>query len=198
MKKGIYNYIMGDVCSKYVLTSFFRYDTYQTVLSTIIKSRQNNSSNLNLYYKNKVNQIFLISPAKFHTHSVQLKSNASKIDKSKVPVLDEKDLEETFVRGSGPGGQSVAKTNSACCLRHIPTGIVVKCHQQRSLIQNRQIARQMLIDKLDDIYNGDESVRAQKEKIEGDKKTKRKQKSKKNANLKQIWKEEKERELEKD
>lgn len=194
MQRGICKYMWSDVCSKHMLNSYFRYDSYQTVLSTIINNRRYITSSGNLCYRNKIKEIVFINPTKFHTNSVQLKNSASKIDKSKVPILDEKDLEETFVRGSGPGGQSVAKTNSACCLRHIPTGIVVKCHQQRSLIINRQIARQILIDKLDDLYNGDQSVRAQKEKIEAGKKAKRKQKSKKSANLKQIWKEKQERE----
>lgn len=45
-----------------------------------------------------------------------------KVDRSKVPVLKEEELEEKFVRGNGPGGQSVNKTSSACSLRHIPTG----------------------------------------------------------------------------
>lgn len=45
-----------------------------------------------------------------------------KVDKSMVPVLKEKELEENFVRGSGPGGQKVNKTACVCVLRHIPTG----------------------------------------------------------------------------
>lgn len=45
-----------------------------------------------------------------------------KVDKSRVPTLKEEDLEEKFVRGNGPGGQSVNKTASACSLKHIPTG----------------------------------------------------------------------------
>lgn len=45
-----------------------------------------------------------------------------RVDRSKVPTLNEEDLEESFVRGSGPGGQSVNKTASACMLKHIPTG----------------------------------------------------------------------------
>lgn len=199
MNRGICKYIWGDVCSKYVLTNYlFKYDTSQTVLSTNINNRRCIASSHNLFYRNKTNEILLSNCAKFHTHSVQLKNNISKIDKSKVPVLNENDLEESFVRGSGPGGQSVAKTNSACCLRHIPTGIRVKCHQQRSLIQNRQTARKLLIDRLDDIYNGDQSVRAQKERVEATKKAKRKQKSKKNAELRNAWKEQQEHELEKD
>lgn len=43
-----------------------------------------------------------------------------------LPVLNEDELEEQFVRGSGPGGQATNKTSNCVVLRHIPTGIVVK------------------------------------------------------------------------
>ena len=42
------------------------------------------------------------------------------------PPLLEEELDERFVRGSGPGGQSVNKTSNCVCLKHIPTGIFVK------------------------------------------------------------------------
>ena len=60
----------------------------------------------------------------FHTSTIV---RNKKIDKSRVPVLDENDLEESFVRGSGPGGQSVNRTSSACHLKHIPTGTPYQC-----------------------------------------------------------------------
>lgn len=44
------------------------------------------------------------------------------IDRSKVPVLIETELEEQHVRGSGPGGQSVNKTSNCVILKHVPTG----------------------------------------------------------------------------
>lgn len=43
-----------------------------------------------------------------------------------LPVLNEDDLEEQFVRGSGPGGQATNKTSNCVVLKHIPSGIVVK------------------------------------------------------------------------
>lgn len=89
----------------------------------------------------------------------------SKIDKSKVPKLNEKDLEEHYVSGSGPGGQSVNKAVNCCNLKHIPTGINVKVHHTRSLEQNRQIAREILINRLDNLYNGEDSVENQKKRI---------------------------------
>ncbi|XP_071551689.1 uncharacterized protein [Panulirus ornatus] len=112
-----------------------------------------------------------------------------KIDKSRVPVLDENDLDESFIRGSGPGGQSVNKTSSACMLKHIPTGIVVKCHENRSLHRNRMKARQMMVNKLDSHFNGDMSVAAQLKKISDMKNTKAKQKSWKREMMKKTWKE---------
>lgn len=45
-------------------------------------------------------------------------------DKSKVPVLNEKDIEEQFVQGSGPGGQNVNRLQNCVVLRHIPTGLL--------------------------------------------------------------------------
>ncbi|KAJ1519409.1 hypothetical protein ONE63_004701 [Megalurothrips usitatus] len=82
-------------------------------------------------------------------------------DASKVPLLDEKELREEFVRGSGPGGQSVAKTSNCVLLKHLPSGIVVRCHDTRSLEQNRKIARTRLVTRLDNLINGEESVEAQ-------------------------------------
>ena len=67
------------------------------------------------------------------------------------------EIEEFFLKGSGPGGQKINKTNSAVQLRHIPTGIVVKSQATRSRSQNRTIARQLLADKLDDLAKGDQS-----------------------------------------
>ncbi|KAJ6547404.1 RF-1 domain-containing protein [Mycena capillaripes] len=70
-----------------------------------------------------------------------------------VPELREEDLEEAFVRGSGPGGQSVNKTENNVQLLHRPTGIRVSCHETRSLALNRSIARRLLLEKLDKIQN---------------------------------------------
>ncbi|KAI8951298.1 RF-1 domain-containing protein [Xylaria longipes] len=69
----------------------------------------------------------------------------------------EEEIEESFLKGSGPGGQKINKTNSAVQLKHLPTGLVVKCQETRSRSQNRTIARRLLADKLDDMARGDES-----------------------------------------
>lgn len=50
------------------------------------------------------------------------------------------DVEERFVRGAGPGGQKINKTSSTVCLRHVPTGIEVRCQAERSQAANRELA----------------------------------------------------------
>jgi len=66
-----------------------------------------------------------------------------------LPPLNEDDIEETRVRGSGPGGQAINKTNISVSLLHKPTGIRVQCHQTRSLVWNQSLARKILRERLD-------------------------------------------------
>ncbi|KAL7319062.1 hypothetical protein PS15m_002232 [Mucor circinelloides] len=77
-------------------------------------------------------------------------------------VLKDEELVETFVKGSGPGGQCINKRSSCVDLRHIPTGIRVQCQQSRSLADNRGIARKLLREKLDELINGNLSKNGQK------------------------------------
>ncbi|KAG8163680.1 hypothetical protein KVR01_006977 [Diaporthe batatas] len=69
----------------------------------------------------------------------------------------EHEFTEVYLKGTGPGGQKINKTNSAVQLKHIPTGIVVKCQDTRSREQNRKLAREHLAEKIDDLLNGDQS-----------------------------------------
>ncbi|KAI6028838.1 RF-1 domain-containing protein [Pisolithus orientalis] len=71
----------------------------------------------------------------------------------KIPELREEDIEESFVRGSGPGGQSINKTKNNVQLLHKPTGIRVSCQETRSLQTNRMLARRQLLQKLDQLNN---------------------------------------------
>ena len=92
----------------------------------------------------------------------------------KLPELNEKDLTETFIRGSGPGGQKINKTSSRVCLVHEPTQLRVECQDTRSLPQNRKIARKRLQEKLDEYLNGSQSKAKLKEQIASMKKLKAK------------------------
>lgn len=55
------------------------------------------------------------------------------------------DMEERFARSSGPGGQHVNKVNTACTIRHVPTGLSVTASDSRSQFKNRQLALERLI-----------------------------------------------------
>jgi protein subunit release factor B len=63
--------------------------------------------------------------------------------------LKESDLDESFIRSSGPGGQNVNKTATAVYLKHIPTGLEVKCTRSRSQLLNRFYARRQLCELLE-------------------------------------------------
>lgn len=122
---------------------------------------------------------------------------AGKKQRFDLPILNEEDLEEQFVRGSGPGGQATNKTSNCVVLKHIPTGVLVKvyvlfylectgvdislcltrqllclivlswhqcemnflvqCHQTRSVELNRKRAREILQEKLEVVYKGEDS-----------------------------------------
>ena len=72
------------------------------------------------------------------------------------------DIEEKFVRGSGHGGQKVNKTSSTVWLKHIPTGLEVKCQEHREQSKNRMLAYKILIYKIDTLKKGKESEKAKK------------------------------------
>ena len=126
----------------------------------------------NLIQRNPVTLVRLFSSMK------------KKLDYSKVPQLIESDLEEDFMRGNGPGGQAVQRTSNAVQLRHIPTNIVVKYHGTRLLSRNREIARTLLINKLDELYNKEMSLENQRKRLEKEKSVKRHGKNDKLRRLK--------------
>ena len=76
----------------------------------------------------------------------------------------EEEFRETFVRSSGPGGQKVNKTSSCVQIVHVPTGLSVKCQQERSQALNRFLARRILLDRIERLRTG--LVSAEKARIE--------------------------------
>lgn len=86
--------------------------------------------------------------------------------------VSEADIQESFVRSGGHGGQNVNKTSTCVMLVHGPTGIQVKCQETRQQGLNRYIARRLLLDKIEERKNG--FVAAQRAEIERIRRQKRK------------------------
>ena len=63
--------------------------------------------------------------------------------------IREEDLEERFVRSSGPGGQRANKVSTCVVLRHRPSGVEVRCQRERIQPLNRFLARRLLVDRLE-------------------------------------------------
>ena len=74
----------------------------------------------------------------------------------------ENDLIEKFIRSQGKGGQNVNKVETCVYLKHVPTGIEVKCQRERSQALNRFLARRILADKIEARIKGKESAEEQR------------------------------------
>ncbi|XP_010718397.1 probable peptide chain release factor C12orf65 homolog, mitochondrial [Meleagris gallopavo] len=114
---------------------------------------------------------------------------AGKRSSLQLVQLTEAELKEQFVRGDGPGGQATNKTSNCVVLKHVPSGIVVKCHQTRSVEKNRKIAREILQEKVDLFYKGEESDVYKEKKASEKKKQEKKRRAKENLERKKHFKE---------
>ena len=76
--------------------------------------------------------------------------------------VNETELIEKFILGSGKGGQNLHKTASTVYLKHLPSGVEVKCQESRSREDNRYFARMRLCEKLHALFS-DEKTKAQQE-----------------------------------
>jgi len=86
--------------------------------------------------------------------------------------VSEAEIEESFVRSGGHGGQNVNKTSTCVMLLHRPTGVQVKCQETRQQGLNRFIARRLLLDKIEAAQTG--RIAAQQAEIEKIRRQKRK------------------------
>jgi len=76
--------------------------------------------------------------------------------------IREEDLVERFIRSGGHGGQNVNKVSTCVYLKHVPTGIEVKCQQERSQALNRFLARRIMAEKIESMILGKKSERQQR------------------------------------
>ncbi|HSX38367.1 MAG TPA: peptide chain release factor-like protein [Chlamydiales bacterium] len=75
--------------------------------------------------------------------------------------IKEADIIEKFILGSGKGGQKINKTSSCVYLKHLPTGLEVKCMRNRSRERNRLLARRQLCERLEDLLFQEKSAKQQ-------------------------------------
>ena len=96
--------------------------------------------------------------------------------------IREEDIEETFTRSSGPGGQNANKVATCVQLRHRPSGITVKVARERSQALNRFLARRNLAEKIATLLYGEDSAEKKKaQKIIKQKKRRKRKTAKKLA-----------------
>ncbi len=106
------------------------------------------------------------------TFPVSLEKETQLMRRMTALGVRETDIEESFVRSGGHGGQNVNKTSTCVMLLHRPTGLQVKCQATRQQGLNRFLARRLLLDKIEALKTG--FVAAQRAEIEKIRRQKRK------------------------
>ena len=114
-------------------------------------------------------------------------------DKMSKLGIFEKDIVEKFIRSQGKGGQNVNKTSTYVYLKHLPTGVEIKCQSERMQSLNRFLARRMLAGKIEQMALGKKSEEQQRiEKIRRQKRKRSKRAKEKmlvNKHLQSVKKE---------
>lgn len=101
--------------------------------------------------------------------------------------IKETDIQEKFIRSRGHGGQKVNKTSSCVYLKHLPSGIEVKCQKDRHQSLNRFFGRRILLAKIENMLLGKHSQEQQRaEKIRRQKRKRSKRAKEKMLKLKKI------------
>mgnify|MGYP001045997757 CR=1 FL=1 len=120
-------------------------------------------------------------------YGVSLEKEAALETKMQNLGIKESDILERFVRSQGHGGQNVNKTSTCVYLKHIPTGIEVKCQRERSQSLNRFLARRILAEKIESMLTGIESEKQKRiEKLRRQKRKRSKRAKEKVLELKHI------------
>jgi protein subunit release factor B len=115
---------------------------------------------------------FVFHAAAVSTFAVSADKESQLLQRMAALGVREADIEETFVRSGGHGGQNVNKTATCVMLLHRATGLQVKCQATRQQGLNRFIARRLLLDKIEERQTG--YVAAERARIEKIRRQKRK------------------------
>lgn len=85
------------------------------------------------------------------TKSIRGQSNRADLILQRMKAVNvfEKDIKEDFVTSPGPGGQNVNKVATCVVLKHMPSGLVIKCHECRTQLANRILARELLVKRFE-------------------------------------------------
>lgn len=154
---------------KYKLTELDRLDGDGAGLKSVSFKVEGQNAYGFLKAEKGVHRLVRISPfdanKRRHTSFVSLEVLPEILDNEEIKIPPE-DLKVDTYRSSGAGGQHVNKTESAIRITHIPTGIIVACQNERSQVQNREQAMQMLISKL--IEKREEERLAREQELKGD------------------------------